>query len=477
MSLLTHFAARVAANQAMSIFPDRPFEAYRPSAGEPWGTLRIGHLLRRTSFGGRPDEFDAAESSGPAAAVDQLFDFDPADDPFNDLFERAAEVFRLDNHRRVQEWWIYRMQRTDRPLQEKIALFWHNHFATGGSKVRHDRMHEQIELFRQKGLGSFRELLLEVGRQPAMLLWLDGNNSHKQGPNENYAREVMELFTLGVDQGYTEADIKELARAFTGWQARGSQGRFDKGRFDDGEKTILGETGHYTDEQAIDLLLATNQAPRFIAAKLLRGFVHPEPPADAVEHYAKRLQHHDWHIGKVLKEMLKSRMFLSPWAWRSMIKDPVTLTIGATRALGGTIKAEFVREYMGKMGQSLLFPPDVSGWTGGKAWLNAATILVRYQFALETSRQSGRWYVQGENLGRLLNENQSTEPEAIVDFYTDLLLDGQLPPSLRGRLVDYMRRDDKNQPTEDWKLNGDRIRKKVKGMLHLMMCSPQFQLA
>ena len=477
MAWLSTLMPRLAGTLDAGGLPARAFEAYAPADENPWGTKLAGHLLRRTSFGGKPEELDAAVAAGPGAAVDALFDFDPEVDPFNDLFERAAEVFRLDNHRRVQEWWIYRMQRTDRPLQEKMALFWHDHFATGGSKVDHNRMHDQIELFRRKGLGSFRELLIEVGRQPAMLIWLDGQTSHKGGPNENYAREIMELFTLGVDQGYTEADIRELSRAFTGWQVRGREGRLNKKRFDDSPKTVLGKTDKYDDEKAIDLLLSTPMAPRLIARKLLAGFVHPEPPEAAVNHYAGRLVQHDWQIGATLKEMLKSRMFMGDWAWRGMIKDPATLCVGATRALGGTIKAEFVREYMGKMGMSLLFPPDVSGWTGGEAWLNAATILARYQFALEAARQEGRWYVQGQNHERYLRDSEATDPEAIVATYADLLLDGELPEPMRGRLIDYMSRDDKNEPTDDWKLNGDRIRKKVKGMLHLMMCTPQFQLA
>ncbi|MEM8873936.1 MAG: DUF1800 domain-containing protein [Planctomycetota bacterium] len=462
---------------SMDAFGTRPFDVFEPTDGDPWDVHKAGHLIRRCAFGATPDELNTAVADGTTKTIDALFNFDPEDDPHNHLLEEMGEVFRLDNHRRVQEWWVFRMLRTDRPLQERIALFWHNHFATGGSKVNQQRMHKQIELFRRKGLGSFRELLVEVGRDPAMLLWLDGNNAAKGKPNENYAREIMELFTLGVDNGYTEADIKELSRCFTGWRVQGNNARFFKDRFDDGEKTILGKTGNFNDEGAVDLLLATEQAPKFIAEKLLTHFLTPTPPQPMIDHFAGRLTANDWHIGTVLKEMFRCRAFYSDGAYRSLIKDPATLCIGAGRALGGTLKAEFVREFMGKMGMRLLFPPDVSGWTGGEAWVNAATILVRYRFALEVARQEGRWYAKSHRLEHFLPNNNLDSADSLVDHYADLLLDGNLPGEVRSKLVDYFMRNDKNEPIEEFKLNGNTVRKKVKGTLHLMMTTPYFQLA
>ena len=455
-------------------WPERPFE---PHEG-PLSIRQAGHLLRRAAFGAKPDELDASAGRHAAEVLDYLFDFDPTADPFADLLERAAEVFRLDNHARVQEWWIYRIMKTDTPLQERMALFWHDHFATGGSKVNHPRMADQIQLFRRMGLGSFRDLLLATGRGAAMLLWLDGNNAKKGSPNENYAREIMELFTLGHDGGYTEADVRELSRAFTGWRVAGNEGRFDKRNFDDGEKTVLGQRRNFNDEAAVDFLLQQPAAPRFLARKLLTAFVHPEPPAEAVEHYAGRLLHHGWVVGPVLREMLGSRMGMGGWAWRSIIKDPATFCCGVGRMLGGTVKGEFIRVHMNKMGMSLLFPPNVSGWTGGEAWLNAATVLTRYRFAMEAARQTGRWYVSGERVQRRIRESGAgTRPPAIVDAYAELLLDGHLPDEARGKLIDYMRLGDDNKPTPHWKLDGPRTQKKVRGMIHLMMCTPQFQLA
>ncbi|MEM6313974.1 MAG: DUF1800 domain-containing protein, partial [Planctomycetota bacterium] len=436
----------------MEAFGERPFDPFGPgdAAGDAWNVSKAGHLLRRAAFGATPTQLDDAIADGPAKAIEKLFDFDPEDDPFNDLLETAAEIFRLDNHRKVQEWWIYRMLRTERPLQERMAIFWHNHFATGGSKVNQYRMHLQIELFRRKGLGSFRDLLVDVGRDPAMLLWLDGNNAAKGSPNENYAREIMELFTLGADNGYTEEDIQELSRCFTGWRVQGNTARFDKKRFDDGEKTILGQTGNFNDEQAVDVLLATEQAPKFIAEKLLTHFVHPTPPTPMIEHFAGRLRAADWHIGTVLREMLSSRAFFSTAAYRSLVKDPATLCVGSARALGGTLKAELIREFMNKMGMSLLFPPDVSGWTGGDAWINAATVLVRYRFALEVARQEGRWYVKPHRVERYLKDHDIASAEGLVDHYAELLLDGDLPEDAKSKLVDYFMRNDENKPVEEF---------------------------
>ena len=172
----------------------------------------------------------------------------------------------------------------------------------------------------------------------------------------------------------------------------------------------------------------------------------------------------------MLREMLGSRMFLSGWAWRSGFKDPATFCVGTARAMGGTVKSEFVREHMNMMGMSLLFPPDVSGWTGGEAWLNAATVLTRYRFALEAARQGGRWYVNNGDPRAQLESAGDTLPEAIVGHYGDLLLDGHVPGVAEDRLLDYMRRGDDNKVRTHWVLDGDRTQKKVRGMLHLMMC-------
>ena len=461
--------------------PDKPFEPYRPTPGDPWDVRKAGHLLRRAGFGATPESLAMAVAGTPNAAVSGLVNFDPTDDPFNRLLDDAAGLVTVKDPDNAADWWVYRILHTPRPLQEKVALFWHNHFATAGSKgISGYDLQRQIEAHRRMGLGSFRDLLIEVGRQPAMLRWLDGDNNKKNAPNENYAREVMELFTLGVGN-YTEADVKELARAFTGWRAEGEMNdrrpKFDAGQFDDGEKAVFDKKAKLNDEQAVDLLLGRPAASKWIARKLCREFLHPDPPQNVVDHYAGRLVEKKWELRPVLKEMLSSRIFFSEWAYRSRVKSPAELCVGAALAVGGQAMARHLRQRMSDMGQNLMFPPNVKGWDGHESWINANTVIVRFNFGGRLVAQQFGEFERRSPLERELADRGLTQPRPIVDFYTDLMLDGRLADDRRDQLVDYMMRDDKNEPRETFELNGDSARKKVRGMMHLLMATPAYQLA
>ncbi len=355
---------------------------------------------------------------------------------------------------------------TPRPLQERMALFWHNHFATSTGKVHQSALvSRQIDIFRKLGLGSFRDLLQAVTRDAAMLLWLDGSHNKRGHPNENYAREVMELFTLGIGH-YTEKDVQELARAMTGFQVLDESVEFFKAAFDDGEKTILGQRGKFNDESAIDLLLKQSAAPRHIAHKLLKEFVHPQPMAEHVEHYAQRLVDHRWEIKPVLKEILTSRLFFSDYAWRAKIKSPCELVIGSMLALASQRDTLAARDAMNNMGQTLLAPPSVKGWDGEDVWINANTVLQRYNFALDL--------VLKQEPAKLLSELEKKDvrtPERLVDEFASRLLDGKLSEAMRGKFVQYL-----NTP-KALKLTTGSVEAQVRGMVHLMMCTPEYQLA
>ena len=462
--------------------------AWAPAGDDPFDAGRAGHLLRRATFGAKPGQLQQAIAAGPAPSVDALFAFDPKADTggLNAFLQQAKGLYDI---RRgvhlVAEWWYHRMTATPFPIQERMALFWHGHFATSAAKVgRSDWMHDQIELFRTDGLGSFRDLLIKVGRQPAMLRWLDGHASHKSNPNENYAREIMELFCLGVatpqTPNYTEADIDQLARCFSGWLINGSEGRFDQARWDETEKTIFAgqpyaSTGPFNDEQAVDAILKHPEAPRFIAKRLLQEFVHPEPREEHIAHYAQRLLDHQWVVGEVLKEMFKSKLFYSDWAYRSRIKSPVELAIGSCYMTGATPRASYLRTQCERMGQMLLYPPNVAGWSGGEVWINANTVMVRFEFFRDLA-QSGFNEFADNSLYQYLEANNLKTADAIVNAYSDLMLDGEVPGGLRGRLLDYMTRGRDNKPAA-FVFNGQFINEKVKGMLQLMSSAPQFQLA
>ena len=463
--------------------PERPFEPYQASESEPWDASRAGHLLRRAGFGASPDALAEAIKAGPGATLDRLFNFDPAGDPFNNILEQGAGLVSLRENNEAAEWWIFRMLNTPRPLQEKVALFWHNHFATSGSKIYSGYvMAAQIELFRQKGLGSFRDLLVEVGHDPAMLWWLDGNNSKKEGPNENYGREVMELFTLGVGH-YTEQDVKQLSRAFTGWRLEGDdkhkRAEFRKEDFDDGEKTLFGQKGKYDSESAVDLLLTRPEASNHIARKLLRDFVHPRPTDEQVGHYAKRLVEHKWEIRPALREMMADRLFYSGWAYRSRIKSPAELCVGGALSVGGGAKAKarFLREQMEKMGQKLLFPPNVKGWDGDQAWINANTVIVRFNFGMRLFKQDNDVFEESSDLAQQMREKGEATPEKVVDYFADLLLDGRVPDAMRKELIAFMPHYGDKPPVEKFDLNDGRAQAKVRSVVHLMTSSPAFQLA
>ena len=460
----------------MTTPPSDPFSPFVPSAAEPFDSRRLGHLLRRCAFGSTTDRLEKWRGKRIGEVVDWLLNFDMQDDPFDSSVQNLEGFVNFTEPRAVASYWYYRMLNTPRPMQERIALFWHNRFATGAGKVENGRlMHEQVQTFRRLGLGSFRELAVAMGRDPAMLIWLDGQFNRKGKPNENYAREVMELFTLGIGN-YSEKDVQELARAFTGWKVENEQAVFDEKRFDDGEKNILGQHRNFNSESAVDLLLSQPAASKHLSRNLLIEFVHPEPTDEQVDHYAKRLVSCDWNVKPVVREMITSRLFFSDWAYRSRIKGPVELAVGAGLAMGGKVNADFLREQCSRLGQNLLYPPNVKGWPGDKVWINANTVLLRFNFAMQMATQRQREFVRKGDLDGWLKDNEIESANDVLNYFTALMLDNQIPAEARDTLLDYMNRDQKGE-SKPFKLTADSINSKVRGLMHMMMTMPEYQLA
>jgi hypothetical protein len=452
--------------------PTDPFSPYVSTGDAALDHRRLCHLLRRAALGVSPDRLHAFAGQSASQVVDSLTAYDPSDDrPYAELLAGLGSVLSpIYNATDAQKWWLMRILDTPRPFQERIALFWHNHFATSTGKVRQSALvSRQIDLFRRLGLGNFRELLLAVTKDPAMLLWLDGSRNKKGRPNENYAREVMELFTLGIGH-YTEKDVQELARAFTGYQVLDERVEFVSISFDEGIKTIFNRAAKYDAKSAVDLLLDQPAAPRYIAAKLLKEFVHPEPQTEHVEHYAARLLHHRWEIKPVVRELLTSRLFFSSYAWRSKIKSPCELVAGSILALDATRDAAFACTSMNDMGQALLAPPSVKGWDGGETWINANTILHRYNFALDLlDRQN-----TSQAVARFEKMDLRT-PEQIVDHLASVLLDGVIADASRHRLLDHLQQDKRGKPNA-FTLNKESFEQRVRGVAHLIMCMPEYHL-
>jgi uncharacterized protein (DUF1800 family) len=462
--------------------PSDPFSPYAPSAGDPMAGRWMHHLLRRAAFGANQQRLDRLDGKSIGETLDWLFDYDVDKDPFGESLANLEGFVNLTQTSEVAKFWLFRMINSPNPLQERIALFWHGRLPSSGGKVEQGRlMHEQIQMFRKLGLKNYRELITALGHDGAMLIYLDGRSNVKGKPNENYARELMELFTLGIGN-YTERDVQELARCFTGWRVQEENVLFEKRYFDDGEKEVLGKKGKFDSESVIPVILAHPAAAKYLAKNLLVEFVHPTPTDEHISHYAKRLVDEKWEMKPVLREMLSSRLFFSDWAYRSKIKSPVELAVGIALVVGGEVNPESLRQSCSRLGQSLCFPPNVKGWPGGEDWINANTILLRFNFAMSMSSQrSGNDFLRKTKWENVLIKNHLNTAEDLVDYYAKVLLDGEVPADAKAKFLEYMKsdRDPKKKDTDMMMMSGSETRdtSKLRSVIHLMMSLPQYQLA
>lgn len=345
------------------------------------GPAAVGHLLRRAGFGPRADTWD----TWAALPYDQAVDRVVAD--ITSPMPADPEPFDHYHPGTIQRVWLTRMLRAPIGAAEKLAFFWHGHFATSDAKIIEPFcMWEQYRLFRTKGAGSFRDLVKAVNRDVAMIRWLDGNANRKGQANENYARELQELFTLGIGN-YTEKDIREIARAFTGWGSRSKDFAFKAQFHDHGEKTIHGKTGAFDGDDVVDILVELPACSRFIATKLLRFYSHPEPTKAEVESLAAVFRESGLDVGATLAHLFRSEGFRSSARRGALVKSPVEFAIGALRAVGRDDVPGFVANAMTRMGQILFRPPSVKGWTRGAGWLSAAAIVERLTVAQKIADQ------------------------------------------------------------------------------------------
>ncbi len=291
---------------AASLDPRRAWEPYRPSADNPWDLKKVGHLHRRAAFGATWADLEAGLKDGPEEAVQRLLQGSPESPEFKAKSARAEYIKRVNNGQQARAWWLLRILESPHPLREKLTLFWHNHFATSNTKVNNaGYMLGQYELMYRYALGNFRSLLQEMSRNPAMMVWLDTSLSKKGMPNENYARELMELFSLGIGH-YTEKDIREAARAFTGWEIKDGQGVFNPKEHDATEKTVLGKSGKFKGEDIVAICLEQKSAPHFICGKLYRFLVSETnpPSAELLDPLAERFRKSDYDFGALVKTVL-----------------------------------------------------------------------------------------------------------------------------------------------------------------------------
>jgi len=361
---------------------NEPLQPFAPDASHPWDADAAAHLWRRAGFGAAPSRIEATLRSSPEEAARSAVEGPASDGATEGLESIFGAIVGSNDDDKARAWLVSRMVRCEHQLREKVALFWHGHFATSIAKVRDlGWMMRQYRIFLEEGLGKFPVMLARVVRDPAMLRWLDNETNAKGHPNENFARELFELFTLGEGH-YTERDIQEAARAFTGWHILHDKFRFSRALHDDGEKTILGKSGRFGGDDVLALALEQPACARFLALKLLDHFVMPaSDAAPYVDEVARLLRDSGYDIGATLRTIFASRLFYGTAARRSLVKSPLDFVVGAARAFEMPADATAAVPLLREMGQDLLSPPNVKGWPGHGAWINTATWITRVNAA------------------------------------------------------------------------------------------------
>ncbi|WP_367875228.1 DUF1800 family protein [Luteolibacter sp. Populi] len=509
-----------------------------PAAPDDWTIPEAAHLLRRAGFGGSPDEIGVFHALGRKKAVEALLAPAEALDAFplpewaspevaaaemreyamanremrrateGMSPEEAAKARREFNRKRqqtarqhgieAQGWWFRRMQKTKAPLREKMVLFWHDHFATSVQKVRQPvLLVMQNELFRRHATGSFKDLTHEIVKNPAMMLYLDTQNSKKGKPNENFAREVMELFTLG-EGNYTEPDIKEAARAFTGYQLNRQNGTVvhNKRQADNGEKTIFSKTGRFDGDDVVDLIFEQSAASRLIPRKLWEYFVAENPSEEGVDALAKSFREADFKVEPLLREIFLSKSFYSEKAMHDQIKCPIQYLVQMSKELEiPELPTAYVLNAQQQLGQVLFAPPNVAGWDWGKAWINTNTLLSRYNvagFVTKGAQESADPPAKGDEMmaderqkrlgnavkraernwpgpdyERIAPRELREDPEKLVGSLINRFFQTPLSDKERGVFVEYA------------KSKGGAIftNKETSELCHLMLSTPRYQLA
>lgn len=420
---------------------------------------RVEHLLLRAGFGTTPAEVERWSTAGWGELIESLLA--APDEPETIAPPEWRQPFDPTRLIDQQAYWIHRMATTRFPLAEKMTLFYHGHFATGVRKVGNIfLMVRQNELFRARALGSFPALLREVARDGAMLVWLDGAGSHRKSPNENYAREVMELFTTGPGV-YTESDIAEAARAFTGWVCNRKTGevRFVNARHDGGVKSVLGRSGRFGADDVADILSALPETARFLAAKLWRFFASPVPDGPTVSAMAEAYLASGGEMRAVLRTLFAADAFYRDAVRGSLVRSPADLVASTYRVMGFSVGRE-AGGATTRMGHSLFDPPNVAGWPGGAAWLGASTLLARWNLG---EAVKGR---MGQRPGPGL-EVKGESPEQLLQAWQERLGIPRLSETSRSALLHLLGSSLPSDRRAAWSLSRDLVR--------ALIAAPEYQ--
>jgi uncharacterized protein (DUF1800 family) len=452
------------------------WDPYVPTPEDPWDRRKVAHLHRRAGFGATRDELAHDVAAGPAESVRRFLEPPEASEDERSVWEglRGGAIAASDP-RRLRAYWLYRMHFGSDPLRERLALFWHGHFATSLTKVESvSALSKQVETLRERSLGGFASLLEAIIADPAMLVWLDGGTSHRENPNENFAREFLELFTMGTG-AYSERDVREAARAFTGWVSDGGRRNpsdsnpgftFDDDAHDPGSKTFLGQPGNWKAADIVRIVLVRAESARHLASRLYRGFVaeEPEPTPELIEALADVLRSNDYSIQRTMGVILSSRHFYSRASYRRRMKSPAEYTVGLLRTLAvprPNVSFMAAVTTCGRQGQELYAPPSVKGWDGGKSWINSTTLLERLNWATDVVWGNTDRGMRPLDTAAWL-DGHGVQPGEAGAAFISLFLQDDLAPESRLLILDAAR-----------DTSGNGLRKTLQRVLHC----PEFQLA
>lgn len=488
-----------------------------PLDPKQWDTTKAAHLLNRAGFGGTPEQIEAVRAAGMDGAVTALLNApdDSAQFPRPDgvapvdylaIKQQMAAVPEADRKEKQKKlmkqqrgdmlalvnWWLDRMAHSQDAAREKMTLFWHGNFATGAQKVKQAYlMWQQNETLRQNAFGNFGTLTKAISRDPAMMVYLDTRESKKEHPNENFARELMELFTLGIGN-YTEEDIQNSARAFTGYRIdpRDQTFRFMPKQHDDGQKTFFGKTGNFGGDDIINMILEKPVCSEFITRKLWRFYAYDNPSPALVTQLGSAFRAGNYEIKPMMRTIFTSAEFYSPQAIRMQIKSPVQWLVQTSKIYETNLPPPIVTvNALRQMGQIPFAPPNVKGWDGGKAWITTSTLLFRYNlsnFVLNTAPMNvqaakgkglavakkaagkpGKEMVNSKpvDLAKIAPPDVRKDPQKLVATLTTRLFQSPLTAKDTKPFTDFLKT--KNNDTSD---------ATVRELLHLMMSTPQYQL-
>jgi uncharacterized protein (DUF1800 family) len=496
----------------------------KPLAPDQWDYAKARHLLVRAGFGGTPQEVEKLHALGLYKAVDHLVEFyrqpasgltlDPIPPLATDPLQNKMRVHAVGNRSvgldartveanqivQLRRWWLQRLVESPRPLQEKLTLFWHGHFASQNSVVQNSyTMFRQNQFFRDHASGNFGALLYGIVHDPAMIRYLDNNKNVKGNPNENLAREILELFSMGVDQGYTEQDIVEAARALTGYNYDHATGtyRFLYAQHDTTDKTIFGKTGPWTGDDLVRLILERPETSRFIGRKLFEYFAHPDPDKATVDALAAVLKGRQYELEPTLKNLFLSEEFYSSRTMGQQVKSPVELMVGLLRDLGtqplvvhhaietplsksdgsrlvvdrSLTSYETLDLALQDMGMELMEPPDVKGWRYGRPWIDSQRLFVRYNAVASLIDAVGQ---QGVDVVDLIQAAGCQNGAEAVDYLAKACLVRPLSDDKRNELIGHL---GELPPSGEWAGQQNELNNKLRSVLMLMLCVPEHQMS